>query len=48
MALQDVVRSSAALEMLGATEDPEPALQQLQSAMAVAVTSIGVFTARSP
>lgn len=48
MALQDVVRSSAALEMLGAAEDPDFALQQLQSALAVAVASIAVFTAKSP
>ncbi len=44
MALPDVVRSAAALEALDGTEDTEPALQQLESALATAFASIAVFT----
>ncbi len=45
MALADVVRSAAALEKLNEDEDPEPALQQLVSALETAFASIAVFTA---
>ncbi|MES2581121.1 MAG: response regulator [Pseudomonadota bacterium] len=44
MALVDVVRQSAVLEKLDKTEDPEPALQQLESALTTAFASIVAFT----
>lgn len=44
MALVDVVRTTAALEKLGKTDDPGPALQQLESALTTAFASIEAFS----
>ena len=44
MALDDVVRRAAALEKLDEAVDPQPALQELLSALTTAFASIAVFT----